>query len=141
MPELDLAVNGLTAAGLQAIFARPRSAEFVRLEELHLGSNTLDDAGAAALADCPHLANVAALSVPNCNIGDDGVRKLANSPHLNRVALLDLSNNPISDSGFRALHNSPHWRGLRRLVYSPAGVSTGMRAALDAKYNRPPRRA
>ncbi len=134
-------MNGLTAAGLQVVFARPPSAgaAAVRLDELHLGSNPLDDAGAAVLAHCPHLKNLTVLSVPNCNIGDEGVRKLANSPHLNGVAVLDLSNNPITDTGFRALHGTAHWHALRRLVYSPLSVTAGMRKALDAKFNRPRR--
>lgn len=138
VPVLDLALNGLTHTSLQAIFARPPAA--VRLEELHLGANALDDAGAAVLAHCPHLAHLTALTLPSCNIGNEGARLLANSPHLNRVHLLDLSNNPIGDPGFRALHASTHWRALQRLVYSPLGVSPDMRKALDQKYNRPPRR-
>lgn len=142
VPVLDLALNGLTHASLQAIFARPPSAspDSLRLEELHLGSNTLDDAGAVVLAHCPHLATLTVLTLPNCNIGDEGARALANSPHLNRVRHLDLSNNPIGDSGFRALHDSRHWGALRRLVYSPLSVSPKMRDGLDKKFNRPPRR-
>ncbi|HEY1186036.1 MAG TPA: TIGR02996 domain-containing protein [Gemmata sp.] len=142
VPVLDLALNGLTYTGLQALFSRAPTSDpvAVRLEELHLGSNTLDDAGAAVLAHCPHLANLTVLTLPSCNIGDEGVRALAHSPHLNRVHLLDLSNNPSGDTGFRALHDSPHWRALRRLVYSPLSVSPKMREGLDQKYNRPPRR-
>ncbi len=142
VPVLDLAMNGLTAAGLQAVFARPPGADptAVRLEELHLGANMLDDAGARVLAQCPHLATLTALTLTNCGIGDEGARALANSPHLNRVALLDLSNNPLGDIGFRVLHNSTHWRGLRQLLYSPMSVSQHMRDVLNRKYNRPVRR-
>ncbi len=142
VPVLDLAMNGLTFAGLQTVFARPPSADpaGVRLEELHLNANTLDDAGAAVLAHCPHLANVTVLTLASCNIGDEGMRALANSPYLNRVQLLDVSNNPIHDTGFRALHDSSHWGALRRLLYSHLGPSPRMRDALDKRYNRPVRR-
>ena len=141
IPVLDLALNDLTFMGLQAIFARPTNADpaTVRLEELHLSSNPLDDAGAAVLAKCSHLGNLTALTLSNCNIGDEGARILANSPHLNRVTVLDLANNPIGDTGFRAIHNSTHWRALRQLLYSPAGASHEMRRMLDQNYNRPPR--
>lgn len=140
VPVLDLATNDLTFTGLQAVLTRPPSAPPVRLEELHLGSNMLNDAGAAVLAHSPHLANLTALTLPNCNIGDEGLRALAHSPHLNRVRLLDLSNNPISDTGFRALHDSRYWSALSRLLFSPLAVSPKMRAGLDEKYNRPARR-
>ncbi len=142
VPVLDLALNGLTFTGLQTIFARRLNADpaTVRLEELHLDANALDDAGAAVLAHCPHLANQTVLTLANCNIGDEGARILAKSPHLDRVALLDLSNNPIGEPGFRAMLHTPHWRALRRLLYSPISVSPDMRRALDQKYNRPPHR-
>ncbi|AWM39750.1 Leucine Rich repeats (2 copies) [Gemmata obscuriglobus] len=141
VPVLDLTMNELTHTGLQAILGR-RAADHtaIRLEELHLGSNTLNDAGAVVLAHSPHLAGLTALTLTSCGIGDEGVRALANSPHLERVDLLDLSNNPIGETGFRALLNSPYWRGLRRLVYSPLNLTHEMRKALDQKYNRPPRR-
>ncbi|MDY3551891.1 TIGR02996 domain-containing protein [Gemmata sp. JC717] len=141
VPVLDLTMNELTHTGLQAILGwRAADHTAIRLEELHLGSNTLNDAGAVVLAHSPHLAGLTALTLTSCGIGDEGVRALANSPHLERVDLLDLSNNPIGETGFRALLNSQYWRGLRRLVYSPLNLTHEMRKALDQKYNRPPRR-
>ncbi|MFM8274875.1 MAG: TIGR02996 domain-containing protein [Gemmata sp.] len=143
LPVLDLAMNGFTFAGLQAVLIRPQSADpaAVRLEDLDLSANPLDDAGAAALAHCPHLARLSALRLASTGIGDEGLRALANSAHLNGVQVLDLSNNPrLTDTGFRALHGSAHWRALSRLVYTPANLSSDMRKALDQRFNRPPRR-
>ncbi len=139
VPVLDLAMNDLTFAGAQTIFARPVSANpaAVRLRELDLGSNPLDDAGAEALAQSANLMDLTVLALSNCNIKDGGMRALANSPYLNRVTALDLSNNPITDTGFRALHNTVYWRALHQLLFSAVNVSLDMRKRLNHKYNRP----
>ncbi len=138
VPVLDLALNGLTHASLQAIFARPQAA--VRLEELHLGANPLDDAGRRGAGALPAPREPDGPHAPELQHRQRGGAAAGEQPAPERVHLLDLSNNPIGDPGFRALHASTHWRALQRLVYSPLGASPDMRKALDQKYNRPPRR-
>lgn len=142
MPVLDLTANGLTAAGLLAIFTLPSGADSagVRLRELELSFNELGDDGARVLAKCPHLANLTALRLANCGIGDEGTRALANCAHLNEVVELNLENNPIGDVGFLPFRNARHWNSLRRLLPPRIGVSQQMLKALDLKFNRPTRR-
>lgn len=142
VPVLDLSANGLSAAGLQAIFTRPHGSEAgpVQLIDLDLtGNKDLGDDGARLLSGCPQLAGVTALHLAYCTIGDEGARALANSPHLNRVEALDLENNPLGDEGLRPFLDTPFWRALRQFTIPRSGVSIGLRKNLDAKFNRPGR--
>lgn len=135
VPILDLSVNGLTAAALQAILNPRADPESIRLVELDLRHNELGNEGARVLAHSRHMAGVKVLRLVGCGIEDDGARALAESPHLNRLVELDLSNNPIDDSGLRAFLDTPHLRSLRRLIV-PFAASRSMRAALDARFLR-----
>ena len=63
---------------------------------LKLTGNHLGDAGTAALAASPHLANLTTLNLKYNGIGDEGAQALAASPHLLRLERLALDNNPIT---------------------------------------------
>ncbi|QJW98898.1 TIGR02996 domain-containing protein [Frigoriglobus tundricola] len=142
VPVLDLSGNDLTAYGLQAIIGHLPAgvSSEVRLTELDLSANeTLGNAGAKMLADCPYLENLTVLRLANCGISDDGARALANGRHLERVTTLDLSTNPIDSNGFREFLNTRYWRSLRRLI-PPRGISAQIYELLDRKFNRPARR-
>ncbi|MBY0513000.1 MAG: TIGR02996 domain-containing protein [Gemmataceae bacterium] len=138
VPVLDLSMNGLNAAALKVILARPPAD--VRLRELDLSHNELGDVGARLLAETPHLAGLAVLRLAGCGITGDGTPFLANSPHLNRLVVLDLANNPVNDVGFRAYLETPHLRSLRRLIVPGIGISLRMRRALDMRFYRAPLR-
>lgn len=143
VPVLDLSTNELTAAGLQAILARPPGGDLaaVRLGELDLsGNGQLGDDGARLVASCPHLAPLRVLRLADCGISDDGARALANPPYLNHVETLDLDHNAIGDPGFRPWLGTRHWQSLRRLMMPRVGLSPWMRQRLDQQFNRPPRR-
>ena len=142
VPALDVSANGLTPAAVQAIFARPPGGDpaALRLLELDLSFNPLGDDGVRVLAQSPQAANLTSLRLAKCGIGDEGARVLANSPHLDRLESLNVENNPINEAGFRAFRDSPHLRSLRRLLAPRTGVATRMQMALDARFNRPPRR-
>src|SRR5262245_5363049 len=58
---------------------------------------SVGDAGAVALASCPHLANLRVLRLPFNHLGDEGARALLASPHLGRLRGLHLYGNLISD--------------------------------------------
>jgi hypothetical protein len=60
---------------------------------LDLGNNYLEDAGVAALAGSPHLANLTHLSLWFTAVGSAGARALAGSPHLSNLVELDLNAN------------------------------------------------
>ena len=142
VPVLDLAANGLTAAGLRAILTRPQGVDTgpVRLTELDVSHNEeLGDNGARVLAACPHLTGLSVLRLSSCGLGDEGGRALANAQHMNRVEVLDLENNPISDAGLRPFLDTRFWRALRHFLLPRAGISIGTRKDLDAKFNRPRR--
>jgi uncharacterized protein (TIGR02996 family) len=142
VPSLDLSGNGLGVAGLKAILSRPpmpaEGPEPVRLRELTLSHNELGEDGARILAECLLLAGLTALRLAGCGIPDEGSQALAHSPHLGRLTALDLGNNPISDPGLRPFTDPSHLRSLRRLVYSPLGVSKWMQDALRARFARLP---
>jgi uncharacterized protein (TIGR02996 family) len=59
-----------------------------------LRCHVMGDAGAVALAECPHLASLGWLDMPANKIGRRGGRALASSPHLERLTRLDLRDTP-----------------------------------------------
>jgi uncharacterized protein (TIGR02996 family) len=98
-----------------------RSAWLARLTGLTLfvDADSLSPDAAAALAECPHLADLRDLDLnahdPGAGLGPEGVRRLANSPHLRRLTALRLRWQCISDEGARALADSPLLPRLRLL--------------------------
>src|SRR5262249_5431911 len=61
------------------------------------------DAGVAALAASPRLANLSVLILSGCHVGDEGVKALAASPHVMNLTRLDLWDNHVGDEGVKAL--------------------------------------
>jgi uncharacterized protein (TIGR02996 family) len=104
------------AAGILDRFVRLRVLADVRA--LHLTGSGLNDASAAALAECKHLANLRTLRLGQNSIGDDGVESLANSPWLGKLETLVLDMNLIGDMGAIALASSHGLDGLRALDLS-----------------------
>ncbi len=88
------------------------------LRELHLGHTALTDAGLAALARAPHLANLRHLNLEGNRITDEGAIALAESPYLTNLAVLDLGRMDVGLKGARALAGSAVLGGLRHLALS-----------------------
>jgi uncharacterized protein (TIGR02996 family) len=82
----------------------------------------LGDAGAARLAETPHLGGLSELDLMHVQLGSRGAEALASSPHLTRLTRLSLgraecgyTHNAIRAGGARALAGSPDLRGLTHL--------------------------
>ncbi len=139
IPILDLAGNRLGPASLKTILTRPSHLAGetgpARLRELDLSHNEIGETGARVLAECKSLEGLQTLRLAGCGLTDSAARLIANAPNLNRLTALDLANNPIIDAGFRAFLESTQLRSLRRLIV-PLGISPGMQAALDQRFQR-----
>jgi uncharacterized protein (TIGR02996 family) len=97
----------------------------------------LDDAGAVALAGCPHLSRLRALDVGVGEIGPRGVAALARSPHLASVEKLDIRSNPIGDDGADELARSGIVPRLAELDLSGTDIGDrGLGALLAASPGR-----
>jgi Ran GTPase-activating protein (RanGAP) involved in mRNA processing and transport len=95
-PGLNLSMNPIGNAGVQALAARPDLAPFT---ELILRECRVSDAGASALASSPNVANLVYLDLWQNRVGDVGARALAASPHLGNMNALSLRDNIMSAAG------------------------------------------
>jgi hypothetical protein len=68
-----------------------------------LRGNRIGDAGAAALANSPHLARLRRLQLTDNPLGDDGAMALAASPFLANIEELWIFCCRIGEDGTRAL--------------------------------------
>jgi uncharacterized protein (TIGR02996 family) len=89
------------------------SARLDTVRTLHLRDLRLGDAGAAALARNPSLANLTALDLYKNGLEDAGIAALAASPTLRNLRRLHLRSNWLTVTGATALARSPY---LTRLV-------------------------
>jgi uncharacterized protein (TIGR02996 family) len=99
---LRLASCKVSRASVEALAQAPWLAE---LEELDLGGNELQDAGALALAEVP-FSRLRRLALASCSFGKNGGRGLLRSPHLARLRQLRLHENAIGDAGAVAIARS-----------------------------------
>ena len=89
---LYLGGNNLSpTVGTLGAWGAPRN-----LRVLDLTENRLGDAGAAALADSPHLRGLIHLDLAQNTLEDAGAEALAASPHLGGLIYLNLFGNVIS---------------------------------------------
>jgi uncharacterized protein (TIGR02996 family) len=98
-------------AGLQALAASPG----LRLAELELTYERVDDDGGRVLADSPVFEELECLSLIGNHLGDAGAQALAGARHWRRLRELDLSCNRIGDAGLEALANWPVLAGVKKL--------------------------
>jgi uncharacterized protein (TIGR02996 family) len=105
----------------EELIAALRSPWLARAESLAVfcDASSLSRDAVAALAECPHLADLRELDLnahnPGPGIGPEGVRLLANSPHLRGLTALRLRWQKIGDGGAAALAASPLLPRLRLL--------------------------
>lgn len=106
-----------TGAGDRGLAEAADSPLFERLvgPGLNLSMNPVSDAGAVALAKCPHLGPFTELILRDCRVGDAGAAALAESPHVANLTYLDLWKNRVGDAGARALARSRHLKSVREL--------------------------
>jgi uncharacterized protein (TIGR02996 family) len=168
---LALSRNYLTDDAARTLAA----GRFAHLRTLHLSYNhsrhlegddfagAITDAGAAALAEAPALANLRLLALSGTNLGPDGVdallngrywrlaglglgrcnlpaaaaRVLAGSPRLRRLTYLDLSTNyGFGGDALLPLAESPHLCPLLELDLRGVPASDRVRAALRGRLGR-----
>lgn len=82
-----------------ALFAVP---EWTRISTLMIGGHegAFGDAGAIALAQSPHVANMKSLDLNSNAIGRPGVEALAASPYLERAIRINFAGNPADPTPF-----------------------------------------
>jgi uncharacterized protein (TIGR02996 family) len=128
----------VTLRRLQDLAHAEEIAGRVPFQELRLyltGSSVIDNAGALALAESPHLRRLTRLDLRYNDIGYAGSLALAASPHLQRLTHLNLVGNLIGDAGARALAESPYLQHLTRLDLQYNGiVEAGARALAESLH-------
>src|SRR5262249_7900967 len=134
---------GLTCLGVSDGPGGPAFAELFRspafqlrqLEQLHVGSRRLGDAGAAGLADCPTLAGLTELHLPENDLADTGARAILESPHLRGLREISFwSNRRITDATARAiLADRREWV---KVQLDDTSVSDSLRAEVAARCGR-----
>lgn len=75
----------------------------VRLRQLRLSQNEINDSEIAILANSPYLKNLRELWLLINNVGAKGLKALASSPHLANLTSLGLAQNPVHAAGAAAL--------------------------------------
>ena len=111
---LEIQNNGIGDRGLIALAGSALLARIVG-PGLNLSMNAIADAGAEALAQCPHLAPFTELILRDCRIGDAGARALAGAPHVANLTYLDLWKNRVGNVGASALAASKRLGKVREL--------------------------
>ena len=106
---------------------------FAGLRSLSLGGNNLPPAAAVSLAG-PGAASLRVLDLRENRLGDAGAATLANSPHLGNLLHLDLATNAIGDAGAEALADSPHLAGLICLDLHGNPLSPAAAARLKRRF-------
>ncbi len=96
------------ASELRDLFASPH---LHRVTALDLHGNRADDAVAADLAD-GRFPDLAELWLGSNTIGNVGARALAASPHLNNIRVIDLRNNAINEPAARTALRRRYGKGL-----------------------------
>lgn len=119
LQTLILGHNNLRADGLRALVNQPTLLQ--NLHTLDLQSNSIENAGAIALAASPHLTNLTALNLRYNNLGDKTAAALASSS-LPNLLTLDLALNRLSDEGIITL-TTASFQNLQSLSLSDNQIS------------------
>lgn len=100
-------IQGVTLIRLQSLAQVLDVAELSRVKRLILEGLGLGPIDTHALAESPHVSNLAAIHLSDNNIEDEGAEALAASQQLRFLENLDLGYNRIADEGVKALAASP----------------------------------
>ena len=128
LEALDLGFTELTDRGLLVL---SRSPTFGRLRALHINDNPgLRPAGLRALAESPHLTDLAELDVSGNGLTDEALRPILAGPPGSRLRTLLLHGNRLGDAGTALFVHAPVFGrmaatgslDLRRVEMGPAGA-------------------
>lgn len=86
--ELSAGVNGLTSLEALQLDGTP-------IDRLDLTRNAIGDAGIAAIASSPRLAELKHLVLDTCELGANSIGELTTAPCWQTLRILDVSNNPL----------------------------------------------
>lgn len=86
------------------------------VERLHLGSNSLGDAGVGYLAATPALAALRTLDLSDNAISDLGAQRLAECRHWQHLVQLNLASNEIQELGASSLSQAV-WRSGMKILH------------------------
>jgi uncharacterized protein (TIGR02996 family) len=103
---LGLNLSGQTIQDAGAI-ALAASEHLSGLTSLNLGWNGIGPTGAEAIAASEHLSGLTSLNLTGNGIGPTGAEAIAASSHLSGLTSLDLGRNDIGKKGLQALASSP----------------------------------
>ena len=87
------------------------------------------------LAACPHLAQVAELTLKGTGMTDEAVAALAGSPHVAGLRRLDLRDNPFRSAGARSLIGSHRLSGGLELLIDVRPFAYELRRRLRQRFD------
>jgi uncharacterized protein (TIGR02996 family) len=106
----------------RAVEALAESPHLANLASLVLSFNPVTDQGARALASSPYLHLLTHLVLRRTEIGGPGLRALAQAPGLKQLRWLDLAGNFVNAASVKALVSSPHLKHLTSLDLGDGGL-------------------
>jgi uncharacterized protein (TIGR02996 family) len=121
--------RGIGPAGAAAVANSPHLA---KLEYLNLDGHLIGTAGVEALAASEHLPNLRQIVLTRNGLDANAVGLLFGSPRLARLRCVNLSDNPIGDAGARLLAESPPHPDLTDLSLDSTGIRDDGARALAA---------
>jgi Ran GTPase-activating protein (RanGAP) involved in mRNA processing and transport len=146
LTRLDLIHDCIQSKGVIALAGSPGLAKLTWLELSvpDKGEGAGND-GVRAIAESPHLANLAFLGLKCNNVGDEAAIALAQSPHLRLLRVLDVEHNQIGERGALALAEAPWLDNLALLdiggnaIGRTASLALRERLGVRVKLDEPTR--
>jgi hypothetical protein len=133
LPHLrDLNLSA-TAPGPEGIRLLSTSALLSRLSRLVFSFNHVNRALTAELAECRAMSNLRVLDLGSNSIGNDGASAIARSPHFAGLLVLNLSYSQVGDEGIEAILESPLADKLVLLDLRGSPASEEAKEVLNAK--------
>lgn len=112
--RLDVSYNGLTLAGVQALFGP--DTHLTGPTWLNIGGNSFGDAGTQVILASPLAQHLRGLSLRQVGLTDEGAQSLAQASALAQLQYLDVGGNPLTQAGRDAIATSPYLKQARLVL-------------------------